>query len=140
MKFQYVSPQVPAPLIKPYHPPAILAFPPPPPPMAHMSSIPCTTTSANLLHKPHSLSAIEPFQSHLNVQPNFRHRSLQDGSSDLFSSLSRYGSSLHTQPHPSSTNITYHSRHAQQFNGTSVFNPRKISPPILSHTPILTAE
>ena len=152
MKFQYISSDVPLPsILESRHMPSL-----PPPLMDHMNMIPnnhtpysiggpnCTTSSLTLLQRPHLLST-DPTSSHLGVQSGFIHHSPYSNGGGAEMQLHSVN---HYAPHhaavPPSPSLSHHPLHSLgAYNGPSIFNSlqaSKMTPPILTHTPILTAE
>ena len=157
MKFQYISSDVPLPpILESRH---MSSLPPPPPLMDHINMMStnhtpysvggpnCTTSSLTLLQRPHLLST-DPTSSHLGVQSGFIHHSpySNGGVAEMqLHSVNHYAPPpSHHATIPPSPSLSHHPLHSiGTYNGPSIFNSlqtNKMTPPILTHTPILTAE
>ena len=145
MKFQYVSSDIPLP---PIHETRHI---PPPPLMDGIQTTPytitpgpnCTTSSLTLIHRPHPLSA-DSASPHLGGFIHQSHYRDVTGTDMQLHPVNHYAPPppLHSIPHSSS--LSHHPLHTiGAYNGQNIFNPSvasKLTPPILSHAPILTAE
>ena len=145
MKFQYISSDVPLP---PIHEARHI---PPPPLMDGIQTTPytitpgpnCTTSSLTLIHRPHPLSA-DSASPHLGGFIHQSHYRDVTGTDMQLHPVNHYAPPppLHSIPHSSS--LSHHPLHTiGAYNGQNIFNPSvvsKLTPPILSHAPILTAE